>query len=70
MIDRIRGAEAGYPTQADELKERASELAAGARERFAAGGETIKAFVIKKPAVALGLALGLGVFLGWLIKRR
>jgi ElaB/YqjD/DUF883 family membrane-anchored ribosome-binding protein len=27
-------------------------------------------YIVKEPAKALGLALGVGVLLGWLIKRR
>ena len=70
MIDRIRGVEADYTSQAEELKEKALDFAASARERLAEGREMIKSYVIKEPARALGIALGLGVLLGWLIKRR
>ena len=70
MIDRIRGMETGDASQAEVIKEKALDFVATARERLAEGSETIKGFVIKEPARALGLALGLGVVLGWLLKRR
>jgi ElaB/YqjD/DUF883 family membrane-anchored ribosome-binding protein len=72
MIDRIQGFEGGAlgPEQVEQLKEKALEMAAAAREQVARGGETIRKYTIKQPAKALGLALGVGVLLGWLIKRR
>jgi len=70
MIDRIRGVETGDASQAEEIKEKALDFVATARERLAEGSEAIKGFVIKEPARALGIALGLGVVLGWLFKRR
>jgi hypothetical protein len=70
MIDRLQKLESGLGGQAEVLKEMTLDYAAAARERLAEGGETIKAYVVKEPARALALALGLGVFLGWLIKRR
>lgn len=70
MIDRIRGLESVLPAPTDELKEMALEYAATARERLSEGHRKLRGYVIKEPALALGLALGLGVLLGWLIKRR
>jgi len=70
MIDRIKGLQAGIGPQADEYREKALDVAAVARERWAEGHERVRNFVIEKPVQALGLALGMGVFLGWLIKRR
>jgi len=70
MIDRIQNLESGFGPQAEELKERALEYAATARERLAEGSEKVKGYIIKEPARALGIALGVGVLLGWLIKRR
>jgi len=70
MIDRIQGLESALGPQADELKERALEYAASAREMLGGGTEKLKGYVVKEPARALGIALGLGVLLGWLIKRR
>jgi len=70
MIDRIQGLESALGPQADEWKERAMEYAASAREMLAGGTDSIKDYAVKEPARALGVALGLGVLLGWLIKRR
>jgi ElaB/YqjD/DUF883 family membrane-anchored ribosome-binding protein len=70
MIDRFQPADMGYADQAEEMKARALEYAEMARERFSEGSEFVKDYVTKQPARALGIALGLGVALGWLIKRR
>ncbi len=70
MIDRIQGLESALGPQADELKEKALEYAASAREMLSGGTDKVKNYVAKEPARALGIALGLGVLLGWLIKRR
>lgn len=68
MIDRMQAE--GYADQAEELKARALEYAEVARARFSEGSDIVKDYVHKQPARALGVALGLGVVLGWLIKRR
>ena len=70
MIDRIQGLESALGPQADELKEKALEYAATAREMLSEGTDNVNHYVVKEPARALGVALGLGVLLGWLIKRR
>jgi len=70
MIDRVQGLEAGLGPQVEPYKEMALEYAATAREQLAVGSERIKDFVVKDPARALGIALGVGVLLGWMIKRR
>jgi hypothetical protein len=73
MIDRIRDVDdmaSQFGPQAEQIKEKALELAATARERLAQGGDAVREFTIRQPARALGLALGMGVLLGWLIKRR
>lgn len=70
MIDRLQGLEANLGPQTEELKERALEYAATARERLAEGSGLIRDYVVKEPARALGIALGVGVMLGWMIKRR
>jgi hypothetical protein len=38
--------------------------------RLAEGAERIKDYARREPARALGIALGVGVLIGWLIKRR
>jgi ElaB/YqjD/DUF883 family membrane-anchored ribosome-binding protein len=70
MIDRIQdiGSDQGPPLE--QLKEQALIYAATARERLAEGQEKIREYIINEPARALGIALGVGVLLGWLIKRR
>lgn len=70
MIDRAEQAMADWNPQAEELKEMALQYAAVARERMAEGSERIKDYVVNQPARALGIALGVGVLLGWMIKRR
>jgi ElaB/YqjD/DUF883 family membrane-anchored ribosome-binding protein len=46
------------------------EVFAQAQEYLAEAGEIVKDVIHKRPALALGVALATGVFLGWLIKRR
>jgi len=70
MIDRVQDLEAALGPQADVLKEKALEYMATARERMAESSGKIKEYVVKEPARALGIAVGVGVILGWLIKRR
>lgn len=70
MINRIQGLESSFGVQAEDLKETALVYVAAARERVAEGSERVKQYIINQPAQALGIALGLGVLLGWLIKRR
>ena len=70
MIDRLQPPDAGYADQAEELKAKALEFAMTAQSRFAEGTELVKTYVNKEPVRALGIALGLGVVVGWLIKRR
>jgi ElaB/YqjD/DUF883 family membrane-anchored ribosome-binding protein len=71
MIDRIQNYEGGdYAGQVDQIKEQALTMLATAREQFAVGSDSVKNYVVEKPARALGIALGVGVVLGWLIKRR
>jgi ElaB/YqjD/DUF883 family membrane-anchored ribosome-binding protein len=70
MIDRIQQESVGYADQAEELKARALELADSARAKMSDANAFVNDYVTKQPARALGIALGLGVVLGWLIKRR
>lgn len=71
MIDRLKnlgGQDLGETVEG--LRESALDLTATAREKLARGQDFVRNFTIREPAKALGLALGMGVFLGWLIKRR
>lgn len=70
MIDRMQNLESSYGPQLDEMKEQALIYAASARERLAEGREKVRDYIVNEPARALGIALGVGVLLGWLIKRR
>jgi len=70
MIDRMHSMPTDFGDQAEEMKARVLELASSAREQLAHGSEFVKDYVNKQPARALGIALGVGVVLGWLIKRR
>jgi len=70
MIDRIQDVGSSSELQLDQLKEQALIYAATARERLAEGREQIREYIVNEPARALGIALGVGVLLGWLIKRR
>jgi len=70
MIDRLQPPDAGYADQAEELKAKALEYAANAQTRFQEGSEFVKSYITKEPVRALGIALGVGVVVGWLIKRR
>lgn len=70
MIDRVQEYEPNFVDHAEELKARAFEYAGAAQDRMAKGNEFLKSYVAQEPLKALGIALGLGVALGWLLKRR
>jgi ElaB/YqjD/DUF883 family membrane-anchored ribosome-binding protein len=70
MIDRIEDIGLSSGPQLDELKEQALVYAAAAREQLAEKQAMIREYIVKEPIRALGIALGVGVLLGWLIKRR
>jgi len=70
MIDRIQDMGASYGPQLDGIKEQALNYAAVARERMLEGRDKAREYIVNEPARALGIALGVGVLLGWLIKRR
>ena len=53
-----------------DLKERALDFAATAREQVSGRTRGLHDYIIKEPTRALGIALVLGVVVGWLIKRR
>jgi ElaB/YqjD/DUF883 family membrane-anchored ribosome-binding protein len=70
MIQRVGDTNGGLAHHAEHWKEEALDLGATAREQFLQGTRVIREYTLKKPATALGVALGIGVFLGWLMKRR
>jgi ElaB/YqjD/DUF883 family membrane-anchored ribosome-binding protein len=65
MNDRV-GATASHAG----LGDRALEVSATLQESLLHGSKSIRDYIVKEPARAIGLALGVGVLLGWLIKRR
>jgi ElaB/YqjD/DUF883 family membrane-anchored ribosome-binding protein len=70
MVDRLRELEPGLGVRLDDVKEKALDLAATARERFSGGSHLLREYIVKEPTRSLGIAVGMGVILGWLIKRR
>ncbi len=70
MIDRVREIERDLDIPSRALMEQVLQYAAAAREQIADGSERVREYVAKEPARALGVALGVGVLIGWLIKRR
>lgn len=70
MIDRIHDDTMSLPDQLEEWQARALEYSQTARTKLAESSAFVKDYTEKQPARALGIALGVGVFLGWLIKRR
>jgi ElaB/YqjD/DUF883 family membrane-anchored ribosome-binding protein len=70
MSDRTQGLEEVLGSSVDDLKERALEATATVREKLSGGSQILRDYIVKEPTRALGIALGMGVILGWLIKRR
>ena len=70
MTSRIPFLEPGAGSKAHPIREGALDLTALARERITEWNQAVREFTSQKPALALGLAAGMGVMLGWLIKRR
>jgi hypothetical protein len=70
MIDRIQDYAGEQMDWVAPLQERALDWAALMREQAARGVESVRDYTRKQPARALAIALGTGVALGWLIKRR
>ena len=64
--------DAGAPevAQSEESASPALWYAAIALGRLAEGKERVKQYVIREPMRALGIALGVGVLIGWWTKRR
>jgi ElaB/YqjD/DUF883 family membrane-anchored ribosome-binding protein len=69
MNDRVQGVRAEFTPQMDEIKAMARQDVAVARERLADGRTLVTDYLAREPVKALGIALGIGVVLGWLIKR-
>jgi ElaB/YqjD/DUF883 family membrane-anchored ribosome-binding protein len=69
MVDRVQGTKAEFTPQLDEIKAMARQDVAVARERLAEGRAIVSDYVLREPVKALGIALSIGVVLGWLIRR-
>ncbi|MGO9468242.1 MAG: hypothetical protein ACLQIB_52095 [Isosphaeraceae bacterium] len=69
MNDRVAGMKSEFTPQLDDIKAMARQDVAAARERLADGRAIVTDFVTREPVKALGIALCVGVVLGWLIKR-
>jgi ElaB/YqjD/DUF883 family membrane-anchored ribosome-binding protein len=70
VSEHARDRETIAGTRAGEVAELALRCAAATRERVAKASEQVKAYVVREPLRALGIALGVGVLIGWIIKRR
>lgn len=70
MIDRVLDSASEMASQTQEFRETAQKYGEVARERIGEVSELVEAYTVRQPAQALGIAFGLGVFLGWVIKRR
>jgi ElaB/YqjD/DUF883 family membrane-anchored ribosome-binding protein len=70
MNDRVRDMVASAEPGLEQFKDQAQIYAAAASERLAEGRDRIRQYIVNEPARALAIALGIGVLLGWLIKRR
>jgi hypothetical protein len=70
MDDHPGDAGAQAVAQSEEPASPALWCAAIALGRLAEGKERVKEYVIQEPMRALGIALGVGVLIGWWTKRR
>ncbi len=69
MIDRVQGMKSEFTPQLEDIKAMARQDVAVARERLAERSEILRDYVVREPVKALGIALCIGVVLGWLIRR-
>jgi ElaB/YqjD/DUF883 family membrane-anchored ribosome-binding protein len=69
MNDRVQGTKSEFTPDLAEIRAMARQDVAVARERLAEGRDLVRDYVSREPVKALGIALGIGVVLGWLIKR-
>ena len=70
MYERFQESAASAEPGLEQFRDQAQLYAAAASERLAEGRDKIRQYIVNEPARALGIALGVGVLLGWLIKRR
>ena len=71
MINRLKdiGGE-DFGSTMEDARESVLDMAASAREKFSWGRSFVRDYTLREPAKALGIVAGIGVLLGWLIKRR
>ena len=69
MNDRVQGVKSEFTPHVDDIKAIARQDVAAARERLSEGRAIVTDYVTREPVKALGIALLVGVVLGWLIKR-
>jgi ElaB/YqjD/DUF883 family membrane-anchored ribosome-binding protein len=69
MNDRVPGMKPEFTPQMAEIRAMARQDVAVAGERLADGRAIVTDYVTREPVKALGIALLLGVVLGWLIRR-
>jgi ElaB/YqjD/DUF883 family membrane-anchored ribosome-binding protein len=70
MIDRTLEIETDAGAFSGELKELAMRCASIAVQRISEESKRVTEYAAREPARALGIALGVGVFIGWMIRRR
>lgn len=70
MHDGVEDKKSAFTPQLDEIRAMARQDVAVARERLAEGRDIVRDYLVKEPVKALGIALCMGVVLGWLIKPR
>ena len=67
-IDALNGG-GGPPRGAEAVRPSGAELSRLAQDGLMRGTSVIREFTVTKPAAALCVAVGLGVFVGWIVKR-
>jgi len=70
MNDRFQDIVSSAEPGLEQFKDQAQLYAAAASERLTEGRDKIRQYIVNEPARALAIAIGVGVLLGWLIKRR
>ncbi len=69
MNDRLQGTKSEFTPDLEEIKAMARQDVAVARERLVEGTDLVRDYVAREPVKALGIALCVGVVLGWVIRR-
>ena len=69
MENRIQSDRAEFAPQIDDIKAMWHQDVTAARQRLAEQTSNVGEFVSREPVKALGIALCVGVVLGWLIRR-